>query len=157
VPNVGCKTTTDEYLDFISAKIKLKGVFEDAEFNEVWSDSLKEVAWWLKDSMKKKDSNAVKTVVGLIKYDAITKEDLQNVGRGDYVVFEKDLSAKGVPDAICDLLFQKHVAIKKSNARNGSGGSIENSMHKTFNLLLIVKMESTSMLHKLIGTIRRRK
>jgi len=51
----------------------------------------------------------MKAVVGLIKYDAITLEKLQNVGRGDYDKFTEKLSAEGIPKAICDLLFEKYV------------------------------------------------
>ena len=65
--------------------------------------------WWLKDSKKERDSNIMKAVVGLIKYDAITLEKLQNVGRGDYDKFTEKLSAEGIPKAICDLLFEKYV------------------------------------------------
>jgi len=40
-------------------------------------------------------------------------EHLQIVGRANYKLFKKDLSAKGVPDPFCDLLFEKYVASKK--------------------------------------------
>jgi len=49
------------------------------------------VIWWLKDSKKERDSNIMKAVVGLIKYDAIPLEKLQNVGRGDYDKFTEKL------------------------------------------------------------------
>ena len=76
----------------------------------------------MKDSRKERDSNIMKAVVGLIKYDAITQEKLLNVGRGDYDKFTEKMSAKGVPDAICDLLFEKYVATKKRSASDESDG-----------------------------------
>jgi len=49
---------------------------------------------------------------GLMKYPATTKVQLQNISDGKKEFTER-LSAKGVPDAICDLLFEKYVAIKE--------------------------------------------
>ena len=47
---------------------------------------------------------------------------LQNVSRGDYELFKKDLSAEVIPKAICDLLFEKYVATKKRSASDESAG-----------------------------------
>jgi len=101
----------NDSLDSISTKVKLRSVSDDKEFDEAWSDFVQELVWQLKNSKKKRDSNIIKSTVGLIHSDAISKEDLQNIGRGDYESFKKDLSAKGVPDAICDLLFEKYVVV----------------------------------------------
>ena len=118
------------YVETSRSKIrtKLGDDIDDEEFHVVWSDYVQEVIWWLKDSKKERDSNIMKAVVGLIKYDAITQEKLQNVGRGDYESFKKDLSAEGIPKAICDLLFEKYVATKKRSAshdRDGDGKKIK--------------------------------
>jgi len=101
----------NDSLDSISTKVKLRSVSDDKEFDEAWSDFVQELVWQLKNSKKKRDSNIIKSTVGLIHSDAISKEDLQNIGRGDYESFKKDLSAKGVPDAICDLLLEKYVVV----------------------------------------------
>jgi len=66
------------------------------------------VIWWLKDSKKERDSNIMKAVVGLIKYDGITQEKIQNISENKKEFAER-FSAKGVPDAICDLLLEKYV------------------------------------------------
>ena len=54
--------------------VVLKTVLEDGcdeeEFHFAWSDYIMEIIWWLKDSKKERDSNIIKAVVGLIKYDA---------------------------------------------------------------------------------------
>jgi len=55
---------------------------------------------------------------GLMKYPATTKVQLQNTSDNNKESAER-LSAKEVPDAICDLLFEKYVA-KKGLNRNGS-------------------------------------
>jgi len=47
-------------------------------------------------------------------------EHLQNVGRGDYELFTKKLSAEVIPKAICDLLFEKYLATKKRSASDES-------------------------------------
>eukprot|EP00514_Thraustochytrium_sp_LLF1b_P009160 CAMPEP_0184558910 /NCGR_PEP_ID=MMETSP0199_2-20130426/46158_1 /TAXON_ID=1112570 /ORGANISM="Thraustochytrium sp., Strain LLF1b" /LENGTH=110 /DNA_ID=CAMNT_0026956185 /DNA_START=1172 /DNA_END=1501 /DNA_ORIENTATION=+ len=52
--------------------------------------------------------------IGLIRYGAVTEESLKAIGRGDYDNFCEKLTAKGVPDAICDLLFEKYVAPAQS-------------------------------------------
>jgi len=109
------------YVETIRSKVrtKLGDDIDDEEFHVVWSDYIQEVTWWLKDSKKERDSNIMKAVVGLIKYDAITLEKLQNIS-DDKKEFKKDLSAEGIPKAICDLLFEKYVATKK---RSGIGES----------------------------------
>ena len=48
---------------------------------------------------------------GLMKYHATTKVQLRNISDDDEK-FTRKLSARGVPDAICDLLFEKYVAKK---------------------------------------------
>ena len=48
-------------------------------------------------------------------------EHLQNISENKKE-FRDSLTARGVPDAICDLLFEKYVA-KKGLKRTGSGGS----------------------------------
>jgi len=57
-----------------SIRGKVKTVLGDGcdeeEFHFAWSDYIKEKVWWLKDSKKERDSNIIKAVVGLIKYDA---------------------------------------------------------------------------------------
>jgi len=63
---------------------------------------MKEIVWWLKDSKKVRDSNIVKAVVGSIKCDAMSHESLRNISNNKYE-FAESLTAKGVPDSICDL------------------------------------------------------
>ena len=53
------------------------------------------------------ESDVVAAAVGLIVYGATTLEKLQGVGQGEYAEFTRKLAAKGVPDAICDMLFAK--------------------------------------------------
>jgi len=48
-------------------------------------------------------------------------EHLQNIS-DDKKEFRDTLTAKGVPDAICDLLFEKYVATKKRSASDESAG-----------------------------------
>jgi len=71
---------------------------------------------------KKKERFLFASLKGLIAYGVGEQEDLQNVGRGDYESFTKDLSAEGIPKAICDLLFEKYVATKKRHGSDESAG-----------------------------------
>ena len=66
------------YVETIKSKVrtKLGDDIDDEEFHVVWSEYVQEAIWWLKDSRKERDSNIMKAVVGLIKYDAITQEKL---------------------------------------------------------------------------------
>ena len=72
---------------------------------------------------RKKERFLVASLQGLIAYGVGEEEDLQNISDNDEK-FARKLSAKGVPDAICDLLFEKYVATKKRRASDESDGSI---------------------------------
>lgn len=61
------------------------------------------------DSEEVEVSSIVKTAVGLIECDVITHEMIQNIS-GNKKEFTDILSAEGIPETICDLLFEKYVA-----------------------------------------------
>jgi len=60
------------------------------------------------------DHEILLAIFVLKKNEIIREKKLQNVGRGDYELFKKGLSAMGVPDAICDLLFENYVSKSRS-------------------------------------------
>jgi len=53
--------------------------------------------------------DVIDALCGLIKYRVKKLEHLQNVGRGNFDKFAGKVTAKVVPDSICDLLVQKYV------------------------------------------------
>ena len=74
-----------------------------------WNDFLEEAGNYLAKEKGEDEEDVIDALCGLIKYKVKKLEHLQNIGRGDYDKFKTDLSAKGVPDSICDLLFEKYV------------------------------------------------
>ena len=74
-----------------------------------WNSFIEEVGKYLIAEKEEEEVDVIDALCGLIKYRVKKLDHLQNVGRGDYELFKKGLSLKGVPDAICDLLFEKYV------------------------------------------------
>ena len=85
--------------------------------DSMWSDFMKDVVSFLVDEKSEDPDNVVEAAVGLIVYGATTQEKLQGVGQGKYAEFTRKLAAKGVPDAICDLLFAQYVATSKGQPK----------------------------------------
>ena len=83
---------------------KKQGSWEPSD----WSDVEDVVSFLLNEGEKR--YKVVAAAAGLIVYGATTQEKLQGVGQGAYAEFTRKLAAKGVPDAICDMLFAKYVA-----------------------------------------------
>jgi hypothetical protein len=79
----------------------------------MWSDFIKDVVSFLVDEKSEDPDQVVEAAVGLIVYGATTQEKLQGVAGQppDDEKFMRKLAAKGVPDAICDLLFAEYVAV----------------------------------------------
>jgi len=75
-----------------------------------WTPLLKDIGNLLTE--KKKERFLFASLKGLIAYGVGEEEDLQNIS-DNKKEFAERLSAKGVPDAICDLLFEKYVEKKK--------------------------------------------
>jgi len=78
---------------------------------------------------EKPEKSVVKAVLGLLKYEIQTQEELKNVSGtrpSDKKEFRDTLTAKGVPDAICDLLFKEYVVEdveeNSTGKRRASGG-----------------------------------
>ena len=76
-----------------------------------WSVFVREVVIILRE--KGEEDYVVATATGLIVYGATTEEKLKNIAPDNKKEFRDTLTAKGVPDAICDLLFEKYVANRK--------------------------------------------
>ena len=83
----------------------------------MWSDFLKHAVAFLLAKGRDQD-DVVAAAVGLIVYGVTTEEDLQGVAGQppDDEKFMRKLAAKGVPDAICDMLFGEYVSKKKRSA-----------------------------------------
>jgi hypothetical protein len=84
---------------------------------------IEKVGEWLVEDKNEDEDDVVEALVGLISYGATTEEKLQNVA-DDKKGFADRLSPKGVPDAICDLLFEQYVA--KSRRESGNMDGIDN-------------------------------
>ena len=82
-----------------------------------WNDFIEEVGNHLVKEKGEDEEDVIDALCGLIKYKVKKLEHLQNIS-DNKKEFAERLSAKGVPDAICDLLFETYVAMKK---RSGSG------------------------------------
>jgi len=121
----------DEFLKEAKKEVQ-KGVKAK---DKTWKDSKWEgfvqgVAWWLYNEKKEDADEVVAAAVGLIVSGATTEEKLQRVGQGDYDKFTEKLLAKGVPDAICEMLYKQYVApglLCKKRAGSGAvgGGDIK--------------------------------
>lgn len=117
----------DNVLDVVRADVQA-GV---EKAGKKWKDSkwegfVQEVVQWLIHDKNKDPDDVADAAVGLILYGVTNEEELQIVSvNKDQREFTEKLTAKGVPDAICDLLFDKYVAGDKSlgKRRAGSGGS----------------------------------
>jgi hypothetical protein len=88
-----------------------------------WEGFVKKVALWLLDEKEEDGDDVAAAVTGLIVYGATTEEKLQKVADSKEK-FREALSAKGVPEAICDLLFEQYVGGESAGKkkRTGSGG-----------------------------------
>uniref|UniRef100_A0A7S2SGY0 Uncharacterized protein n=1 Tax=Mucochytrium quahogii TaxID=96639 RepID=A0A7S2SGY0_9STRA len=106
----------EEVRKAVQAGVEAKGEEWD---EDDWEGFVQEAALWLLEEKGKKNKWVVSAAVGLILYGATTEEDLQLVADSKEE-FKRQLTAKGVLDAICDLLFAKYVA-KKGKKRAGSG------------------------------------
>jgi len=95
-----------------------------------WTPLLEDIGNLLTE--KKKERFLFASLKGLIAYGVGEEEDLQNISDDDEK-FARKLSAKGVPDAICDLLFEKYVATKKRSASDESDDSNKYSLRELFN------------------------
>jgi hypothetical protein len=85
---------------------KKEGSWEPSD----WSDVEDMVSFLLNEGEKR--SKVVAAAVCLIVYGATTQEKLQGVAGQppDDDKFMRKLAAKGVPDAICDMLFTQYAA-----------------------------------------------
>jgi hypothetical protein len=93
---------------------KKEGSWDDGD----WSVFVEDVVSFLLHN-RENHRDVVAAAVGLIMYRATTLEKLQGVGQGAYAEFTRKLAAKGVPDAICDMLFGKYVS-KKQRLASGT-------------------------------------
>jgi len=75
------------------------------------NDFIEEVANHLAKEKGEDEEDLINVLCGLIKYKVKKLEHLQNIS-DNKKKFRDTLTAKGVPDAICDLLFEKYVATK---------------------------------------------
>ena len=84
----------------------------------MWSDFLKHAVAFLLTEGRDQDA-VVAAAVGLIVYGVTTEKELQGVAGQppDDEKFMRKLAAKGVPDAICDLLFAQYVAPSKGEPK----------------------------------------
>lgn len=71
-----------------------------------WNNFLEEIANLLKDD----HFGAILTLCGLIKYRVKSLDNIRNIS-DDKEEFAQRLSKNGVPEAICDKLFQTYVAV----------------------------------------------
>ena len=81
-----------------------------------WNDFLKEVGTYLRDDEERDEEDIGAALCELIKYKLKKLKDL-NIS-DNKKEFAERLSAKGVPDAICDLLLEKYVARKGMDRSN---------------------------------------
>jgi len=73
-----------------------------------WTPLLEEVGTYLRDDEERDEEDIGAALCGLINCKVKKLKDLQNIS--DYKKeFRDTLTAKGVPDAICDMLFEKYV------------------------------------------------
>jgi len=113
----------DSVLDEVKVAVQAKVETAGKKWrDDKWKGFVHAVALWLLNNKEHRD-DVVDAAAGLIVYGATTEEKLKSVGQGDYDKFTLKLAAKGVPDAICDLLFEKYVDKSAGKKRAGSGGS----------------------------------
>ena len=86
-----------------------------------WTPLLEEVGNYLLKEKGEDEEDVIDALCGLIKYKVKKLEHLQNISDSKKE-FRDALTAKGVPDAICDLLFEKYVEKKKRSASDESDG-----------------------------------
>jgi hypothetical protein len=112
--------------DLEAVRVVVQAAVEKKEgsWERDWSDFVVDVASFLLKE-REKSSKVVAATMGLIVYGAATQEKLQGVGQGEYAEFTRKLADKGVPDAICDMLFAKHVAGKSDRGRSSGGGELD--------------------------------
>ena len=103
----------------ISRKVMATSTLEStvkAEWGEAkgfyWTPLLEEVGTYLRDDEERDEEDIGAALCGLIKYKLKKLKDFQNIS-DNKKEFAERLSAKGVLDAICDLLFEKYVATKE--------------------------------------------
>ena len=115
------EVSLEEVRQEVKAGVEAKGEEWD---DDDWDGFVEEAAWWLKSECGEKKRKVVAGAVGLIVYGATTEEKLQNVAGSppDDEKFKRQLTAKGISDAICDLLFAKYVA-KDGNGKKRAGSA----------------------------------
>jgi len=105
-----------EYLEAIREAVKRKLVKvhgwdleEDWSDREDWDGFVSEVVWWLfSEKGEGKRRTLVRSAVGLILYGATSVEKIEDIA-DEKREFRETLAAKGVPEAICDMLFRQYV------------------------------------------------
>jgi len=73
-----------------------------------WAPLLREVVTYLRDDEERDEEVIGAALCGLIKYKLKKLKDFQNISDDDDK-FARNLSGKGVPNSICDLLFENYV------------------------------------------------
>jgi len=97
-----------------------------------WNGFIKEVEKHLTEDRKEEEVDVVDPFCCLIKYKVRVLKDLQNVGHGNYDKFAEKLSAEGVPDRICELLFESNMGPKKRSASGEIGRSSKHLLRELF-------------------------
>ena len=115
----------DESLDEVLAGVQDRMKAKEGEWDDDdYTPFVAKVVLWLHNKGEKK-KHVIAAAAGLIVYGATTEEKLQSVAGQppDDEKFTRKLAAKGVPDAICDLLFEEYVGKSAGKKRARSGGS----------------------------------
>jgi HNH endonuclease len=105
----------DEWLAQIEKSVEVK--VEHLWKIERWSEFVKEVVWLLHIDEERDDADTIEAAVGLIVYGIRKKQDLIRVAGNppNSEAFNRKLEATGVRPAICDILFDKYIAQRRSS------------------------------------------
>ena len=117
----------DSVLDEVRADVQAKVETAGKKWkDDKWEGFVHDAVEWLLGKNEDPDDVA-EAAAGLIVYGATTEEKLQSVAGQppDDEKFTRKLSAKGVPDAICDLLFGKYVDKSAGRPSSDDFGLVE--------------------------------